>query len=230
MHHVVCEHVVAIEVWPAEAEVNFLDDRYVDPVNTQIRFNAVVYNSPSGVATWEVAAPNGGPGYGSIDARGLYTAPPKGSLPHGTTEMVIATAADDPLRKAIAWVTLVGLGPEPALKARVEVWPQQVSLYCRRDSSDGGHNEFIDVSNKMQMFRAQVHNSSSTDVDWYVQVGGGARVLSGGPEPWFLYQAPWDGADGTVVHITAELQDDPAVMGEARAILINYRWPGIVVV
>ena len=227
VHRVICEHEIAIEVWPAEAEVHFLDDRYVDPVNTQVRFHAVVYNSPSGASTWEVTGPNGGAGQGTIDADGLYTAPSKGSLPHGTTDIVIATAVDDPLRRAFARVTLVGFGPEPALEAEVEVWPQQVSLYYREDGAGDVHNEFIDVSNKMQMFRAQVRNSPSAHVDWYVQVGGGPRTWQAGPDPWFLYEAPDNGADGTVVRITAQLQDDPTVIGEARAILINYRWPAI---
>ena len=101
----------------AARELYFHDERWIDSVNTQLRFEATVFNSDRG-STWEVASPSGGPGAGTISATGLYQAPNKGALASGTTDIVVATARDDPLRKAYAWVTLLGLGPLPAPEPR----------------------------------------------------------------------------------------------------------------
>src|SRR3569833_74990 len=110
---VVCKHQVEIEVWPPRAQASFGDDWTADPATSQVRFEADVYNSSQG-HTWSVRALDGSAGKGSIDASGLYRAPPKGLLASGTTELVVATAREDPLRTAFAWVTLVGVGPKPA--------------------------------------------------------------------------------------------------------------------
>lgn len=225
VHHIVCQHQVEIEVWPAEVEVYFQDERHVDPLNTQVRFDAVVYNAPSGKVDWSVQRVDGGPGAGSIDPTGLYFAPPKGALPHGTTDIVVATAADDPLRKAFARVSLVGEGPEPPAEPKLEIYPRQVYLYYRYNQLAGQYNEYIDESNKMQLFRALIRNSDSTQVNWKVD---GGVAPGAGNEPWYLYKAPDFGSTREVT-IEASLQADPGIQSEARVIQINYRWPDITV-
>jgi len=222
VHNIVCQHQIEIAVWPSEAEVYFRDERYVDPINTQMRFDAVVYNAPTSNAHWVVRNISGGPGVGSIDPTGLYTAPPKGFLPNGLTDIIIATATDDPLRKAFAKVTLIGVGPEPPLEPKIEVFPQQVHLYY----PSGYHNSYIDSSNTMQMFQTIIRNSPSTEVEWYRDTGSGYS-LAGGPDPWYLYKVGGSGTNGTVVKIKAELKNSPGVKDEARVIQINYSWPGI---
>ena len=77
-HHIVCRHQVEIEVWPPRAEVHFRDDWTANVATTQVRFEAQVYNSTQGYV-WDVRDINGGPGQGTIDASGLYRAPPKGA-------------------------------------------------------------------------------------------------------------------------------------------------------
>jgi hypothetical protein len=224
VHHIICRHQVEIEVYPAEAEVYFQDERYVDSVDTLIRFHASVYNAPSSRVTWNVLRPDGGPGAGSIDETGLYFAPPKGSLLNGTTDIIVATAADNPLRKAFAQVTLVGRGPAPAPQPRLEIFPKQTYLYYPYNQYGADeHNDFIDISNKMQLFRASLYHSTLTGVEWFVN---GSPV--GTNEPWYLYKVSGSGSDGVVVKIRAELSGHPDVFDEARIILINYRWPGIV--
>ncbi len=228
VHDVVCQHRIEIEVWPPEAEVYFQDEAHVDPVNTQVRFHAVVYNARSSGVLWEVQGVDGGPGAGAIDPTGLYTAPPKAGLAHGTTDIVVASAADDPLRKAFGRVTLIGYGPEPPPKPGLEIFPKQAYVYYRSNrpaSSD--HNEFIDVSNKGQLFRALIRRSDSTEVEWFVDTGGGYGPPVGQLEPWYLYEVPGSGSDGQEVKIKAQLKDHPGVYDEAKIILINYAWPGI---
>jgi len=221
-HNIICQHQIEIEVWPSEAEIYFRDERNVNPINTQVRFDAVVYNAPSSNVLWAVQSIIGGPGAGSIDPTGLYNAPPKGSLPHGLTDIVIATAADDPLRKAFAKVTLVGFGPEPPPEPRIDIFPKQVYLYY----PSGYHNSYIDASNTMQMFRTIIHKSTSTEVEWFRDTGSGYGLV-GGPEPWYLYRVFGSGTTGTVVKIKARLKNNPGVEDEARVIQINYWWPGI---
>src|ERR1035438_1833931 len=131
-HWMVCQHQVEIEVWPATAEVYFHDERYADPVNTQVRFDAAVYNAPNCEVKWEVRALDGSPGQGQVDSTGLYTAPDKDGLNSGLTQIVVATAVADPKRQAFAYVTLVGRGPEPPPVVTVLILPQRVNLYYRR--------------------------------------------------------------------------------------------------
>lgn len=223
IHHGVCQHQVEIEVWPSEAEVYFQDERDVDPVNTQVRFDTVVYNAPSGNVLWEVKDISGEPGVGSIDPTGLYTAPPKGegvsSLPHGMTDIIIATAVDDPLRKAFARITLVGFGPAPVPKAKLEIFPKQVYLYY----PSGHHNAYIDESNKMQIFRAIIRNSDSTTVAWEVN---GNPAPGASQEPWYLYKTSYANTEKVTVKVS--LVGDLNIQDEANVIQINYIWPGFV--
>lgn len=216
VHHAICRHRVEVEVRPAEAELYFQDERWIDPIDIQIRFEAVVYNADTGVI-WEVLAPGGGPGAGTIDATGLYLAPNKGALASGTTDIVVATARADPLRKAYAFVTLVGLGPLPAPQPAIDIWPKSRTLYY----ATGADNSYIDDSNKMQLFQAFPRNSAGGGVTWRVD-----GAVQGGNDVFFLYAAPNIGA--TAEHtVSAEIQGVPAVADAAKVIVLNYLWPGL---
>jgi hypothetical protein len=213
-HRVVCRHQVEIEVWPPRAEIHFVDDWTADPIDTQTRFEATVYNSNQGYL-WEVHALDGSPGQGTIDISGLYRAPPKGTLSNGFTEIVVATAREDRLRKAYAWVTLVGFGPEPVTAPTVDIWPKRVNLYYRQ----GANNNYMDDSNKMRQFGAILHNGTGS-IEWLVD-----NVLQPGTSPWFLYQTPNAGGTNTVT-IRARLQAQPSIFDEAKVLQLNYSWPG----
>lgn len=212
---VVSKHQVEIEVWPARAEVRFGDDWTADPATTQTRFEAQVYNSSQGY-TWSVRAMDGSAGQGTIDASGLYRAPPKGVLSSGTTELIVATSREDPLRTAFAWLTLVGLGPRPAPTPQVTVLPHRQTLYY----VNGVNNDMIDVSNKRCEFQALAFGTTSA-VEWLVN--GTPQGVTG---PWFLYQAPANGGTATVT-VTARLQSNHAVSADAKISLLNYDWPGV---
>lgn len=213
--HIVCKHQVEIEVWPPRAELNFQDEWTANPIETQIRFEATVYNSREG-HLWEVRDINGNPGHGTIDASGLYRAPPKGGLASGTTDIVVATAREDRLRKAVAWVTLVGVGPQPVPVPQVAIWPKRLDLYFIQ----GADNAYIDDCNKERQFSATVYDSMSA-VQWLVN-----GTLQAGTGPWFFYQAPNTGAS-QVVTVQARLQNQTSIFDEAKILLRNYNWPGL---
>ncbi|MCP4711487.1 MAG: hypothetical protein GY869_22950 [Planctomycetes bacterium] len=211
LHEVVCQHQAEIEVWPSEAEVYFRDERHVDPLNTQVRFDAILYNTPGSGVHWAITDIDGLPGVGHIDQTGLYTAPNKGSLSHGQTVIVVASSADEPTRKAYARVTLAGVGPEPPPEPKLEIFPKQVYLYYE----NGDYNEYIDESNKMQLFRAIVRNSSSSAVKW--KVGNNVVQQDG---LWYLYEVSGGGAMKRIT-ITAELTS--GIKDVAKVIQINYK-------
>ena len=214
-HQIVYRHQVEIEVWPARAEVHFADDWTANPATAQVRFEAQVYNSSQG-HSWAVLNIAGGPGQGTIDASGLYRAPPKSGLASGTSELVVATSREDPLRKATAWVTLVGLGPKPAKAAEVAIFPRRANLYYR----SGANNNMIDEGNKVRQFEATVFNTGA-QVEWLVN-----NAPQGVVGPWFLYQTPAAGAP-TLITVRARLQGDPGVFAEAKVLQLNYDWPGV---
>ncbi len=221
VHRVECVHQPEIEIWPAWAEAYFADERYSDPASSQVRFDAIVYNTPSRAVLWGVQAIDGGNGVGTIDKTGLYTAPKKGWLASGTTEIIVATAADDVLRKAFARVTLVGRGPETASEPRIEIVPKHVCLYFQNDPG----NDYIDWSNRCQLFKVEFHGTPKARLLW---------TISGNPipietlDPWLLYDAPvWPGAGvyRTNLPITASLKDDPQVFDTATVLVVKYVWP-----
>lgn len=218
-HRLICQHQIEVEVWPASAEVHFRDERHCDPVNTQVRFDAAVYNATNAEVTWEVRALDGSPGKGSIDAAGLYLAPPASGLTSGFTEMIVVRPTADPARQAVAYVTVVGRGPEAPPPPTLMLLPWRATVYYRQ----GAQNEWIDESNKKQVFRAVVRNSAST-VDWLVN---GGVVLNADPTHLYCYEAPVSGS-GEVKTLTARLQATPAVQGHAKVVVANYQWPGIV--
>jgi hypothetical protein len=219
----VCQHQIEVEVSPASAEVYFRDERYVDPVNTQVRFEAVVYNAPSARVRWEVTDLAGDPAAGSIDEAGLYVAPPKGSLSHGTTDLVIATAVDDPFRRAVARVTLIGNGPEIYPEPRIEIVPKVVHVYYDDNLTVHDHNEFMEKSSKVQHFWARIKHSPSQRVVWTFD---GATPADATDDPWYTYKAPPQGND-TAVKARVTLVANPSVTDWGTLFLVNYRWPGI---
>lgn len=215
-HDVVCRHQIEVEVWPAAAEVYFLDEGFENIINSQVRFDAAVLNAPSARLSWAVIDIDGGPGAGIIDQAGLYTAPQKGSHKHGTTDIVVVTSDDDPLRKAYAKVTLVGRGPAKVPEPSIEIFPRQVTLYY----PEGANNDFIDESNTMQLFRAHIRHSPLGQVTWKI---GSTTVSS--PDPWYLYKV--SSGSPELVTITAYL-DGTSASNEARVVVLNYEWPGYV--
>jgi hypothetical protein len=225
VHQAVWRHRVEVTISPPRAELYFRDERWIDPINAQLRFEATVFNSDRGV-TWDVVSPSAGPGAGTIDATGLYQAPDKGSLASGTTDIVVATARADPLRKAYAWVTLVGLGPLPAPAPELEIWPKLVTLFYWT----GDDNQYIDASNKLQVFRAFPRNAVKPAVTWSVSGGLGTVIPDASDTSWCTYLAPNAGASpnagsAPVATITAKLTADPSVSDDARVVLRNYAWP-----
>jgi hypothetical protein len=218
VHHTICRHQIEVAVQPPRAELYWHDERWVDPINTQLRFEAVVFNADRGVI-WQVLAPDGGPGHGTIDATGLYQAPDKGPLASGTTDVVVATVRADPLRKAFAWVTLVGLGPSPAPAPRIEIWPKFVTLFYET----GNDNAYIDVTNKLWTFRAFPRHATNSSVQWSATLG----IVVPGPDTTFgTYIPPGTGTTSGVT-VTARLQANPSVSDDARVELRNYIWPGL---
>src|SRR5262245_57683690 len=157
VHHVVARHRIEVEVWPARVELAFRDEKWINPVDAECRFEATVYNSSQGV-TWEVLSTSGGLGAGTIDQQGLYRAPLKDALPSGYTDIVVASATEDPLRKAFAWVTVLGDGPEPVPAPVIEIWPKRSHIYYQQNH----HNAYIDDSNKRQLFSAALFHTTAT--------------------------------------------------------------------
>lgn len=213
-HTAVSRHRVEVEVRPPSAEVHFSDDWTANPADTQTRFEAVVYNSDQGFL-WEVRSPDGSPGQGTIDASGVYHAPAKGAIQSGTTDIVVVTAREDRLRKAFAFVTLVGTGPEPVTPPSLDISPKRLDLYYRT----GFNNNYIDESNKMRVFNAILRDSADT-IQWFVN---GVFQSAGSS---FLYQAPNAGGT-TTVSVRAQMQTDPTVFDETEVLLLNYVWPGV---
>lgn len=219
--HIICQHRVEVEVSPACAEVCFQDERFAHPFNTMVQFQAFVYNAPSNRVTWQVLDVSGGPGAGTIDAAGLYIAPLKGGLHYGLTDLVVATSVDDQFRRAFGRVAIVGLGPERAPVARVEVFPHRAYLYYPQ----GADNSHIDTSNTMQLFRALVRHADPALVQWSVNPPPPPSIPAG---PEFVYQVTGSnpGAPQTVT-INAWIPGSPTAAGWATVSLLNYDWPGI---
>lgn len=217
VHHIVARHRIEVEIAPARTELAFRDEKWVNPVNTERRFEATVFNSSRG-AIWEVLDTSGGPGAGTIDQQGLYRSPLKGVLPSGYTDVVVATATEDPLRRAFAWVTVLGDGPLPLPAPAIEIWPRRAHLYYQQ----GNHNAYIDDSNKRQLFSAALAHTAATSIDWLVD----GVLKASGPEPTFLYVAPNSGGI-QMVDVRARMTAQPAVHDDAKVIQLNYVWPGL---
>jgi hypothetical protein len=218
VHHVTRRHRAELEVWPARAVVAFRDERSANPVDTRVRFEATVFNACNTAVRWDVLDPKGGPGAGSIDETGLYSAPAFASSLDGHTDVVVATLVEDPLRTAYAWVTLVGQGPWPVQAPRIEVRPKTAVLYY----PNGHDNAFIDASNTMQFFRAKIRDSSTTAVEWRVD----GVVQPGETGELFLYRVLGAGATKKV-RIEVRIAGVAGAADRAEVMQINYDWPGL---
>ena len=216
VHHVTRRHRPEVEVSPPRVELTFGDERAANPASSRARFEATVLNACSTEVRWEVLDPGGGPGAGSIDSTGLYTAPDFSAGLDGHTDVVVATLVEDPLRKAFAWVTLVGRGPWPVPVPTIQVTPKLANLYY----PSGHDNAYIDPSNTWQLFRARIRDSDETQVDWRVD-----GALQSGHADTFLYRVT--GSGGTkAVTIEARIHGETAA-DTARVRQINYDWPGL---
>lgn len=218
VHNMVCQHQIEIEVWPTKTEVYFRDEPHVDPISTQVRFDALVYNAPTANVTWKVKSAGGGPGAGTVDPSGLYIAPPKGSLVHGYTDIIVATAVDDPMRKAYGRVALIGFGPELPPQPCIEIFPKQLSLYY----PENFHNNYIDFSNTLQIFRTLINHSPSGEVEWFVD----SIPVAAWNKPWYQYRVTGHGSNKMVI-IRACLKNYTSIKDEAVVNQINYTWPGL---
>jgi|WetSurMetagenome_2_1015567.scaffolds.fasta_scaffold293533_1 hypothetical protein len=222
-HRIVCRHQIEIEVFPGSAEAYFADEQYADPIQCQVRFDAIVLNAPSGKTLWSVKSPAGGPGKGSIDETGLYVAPPKGGIPSGWTDVIVASSADDASRTASAFVTLVGKGPAPAPVKRITISPQRCTLYLPAASTNPPSNpgfdpnRYIDASNTRRIFTAILRNCNEK-VRW--KATGVASVDLDAGQPY-----PYTASTAGVVRVRAELVSDAAVFDEALVSVVKYDWP-----
>jgi hypothetical protein len=218
VHHVERRHRSEIEVWPPRAELTFSDERSANPADTRLRFEVTVINAWSTEVRWAVLDPAGGPGAGSIDDTGLYSAPAYAGGLDGHTDVVTATLAEDPLRTAYAWVTLTGQGPWPVPSPAIEVRPKTVYLYYPQ----GHDNAYIDASNTMQFFRAQLRDSPVHQVEWRVD----GVLQAGETTNVFLYRVVGAGALKKVT-IEARIPGEPTAVDRAQVMQINYDWPGL---
>ena len=228
-HHFVCQHRIEVAIWPPSAEVYYSAEPTVDPVNTQVRFDAVVLNAPTDRVTWSVHDLSGGPGPGSIDPFGLYTAPPKDDAPFVRSAIIVATAVDDPMRMAKAFVTLVDAIPLIPPKPSIDIFPKHAILYYNNHSDE--IYSCIDDSNKRQVFEAVAHHAEALDLNW----------TCNDPDPSNFIPIPPDGPNTMrrlyisrtitspqgVNHYTirAEAVIDPTIFSQADIVVVDYAWP-----
>ena len=218
VRHVTRRQRAEIEIRPPRAQVTFSNERSANPADTMIRFEATVLNARSTAVRWDVLAPDGGPGAGSIDSSGLYSSPAWESSLNGATDLVVVTLVEDPLRTAYAWVTLAGEGPWPVAEPRLDLRPKTAYLYYPQ----GHDNDYIDSSNTMQFFRAELRHSPSQALQWLVD----GVVQAGETGDTFLYQVTGSGGPAEVT-IEALVPGEPTAADTAKVMLTNYDWPGI---
>ena len=218
VHHVTRRHRPEVEVSPPRAVVTFFDERSANPADTRIRFEATVLNAYSTAVKWDVLDPSGGPGAGSIDETGLYSAPSYAAGLDGHTDVVTATLVEDPLRTAYAWVTLVGVGPWSVPPVTVDLRPKTSYIYY----PSGHDNAYIDPSNTMQFFRATIRDGAPQPLQWLVD----GAVQAGETQEVFLYRLFGAGATKEVT-IEVRVPGAPGASDTAKVMQINYDWPGL---
>ena len=152
-HHIVCRHQVEIEVWPPRAEIIFRDDGPQLATNRRSASRRQVYNSTQGYV-WDVRDINGGPGQGTIDASGLYRAPPKGAL----AERDHRNRYGDLPRGSAAQGLRVGDPGRPRPQAGKGGSGGHLPADASTSTTAGANNDMIDGSNK----RANSRRSPST--------------------------------------------------------------------
>lgn len=222
-----CIHQVEVEIWPSNAEVYFRNERYVDPVSTQVRFSAAVYNAAKDQVYWAVLNLDGGPGRGQIDASGLYTAPVHAPGVHGTTDVIVASAADDPTRRAYAHVTLVGAGPVAVAAPTIELFPRQAQLYYPAKNETDDPNRFIDVSNTRQLFRARVRDVNEGALTWQINgvPGTFTTTLLDADRVCELVVSAAGAVPEQRIDISVRISAAPQVIARASARVSHYSWP-----
>ena len=218
IHHVARRHRPEIEVSPRSTVLTFADERSANPADTRVRFEATTFNTCSTAVRWDVLDPAGGPGAGSIDNTGLYSAPEYAAGLDGHTDVIAATLVEEPLRTAYAWVTLVGLGPWSVPPVAVDLRPKTSCIYY----PTGHDNAYIDASNTMQFFRATIRNSDPQPLEWLVD----GVVQAGQTETVFLYRLFGAGATKEVT-VEVRVPAAPGASETAKVMQINYDWPGL---
>jgi hypothetical protein len=224
-HRLECRHRIEVEVYPNTGQVYFADERSVDSACTQFRFQATVFNSKTAEVHWSVESINGGPGAGTIDARGLYLAPKKNGHSFPFTEIIVARSAEDPDRKAMATITVAGKGPLDPPPAVIRLSPRRCTIYREGVAPQNRcNNEYIDKGNYCRTFCARLFNRASA-IRW--RVDNVIQVLpSYGDTTIFTYYANSSTTVGTH-RVRAELIDDTNVYDEAEVVVTDYGWGGL---
>jgi hypothetical protein len=179
---------ISISLSPSQASVR---------VGAQLAFQAAVQGSTDTAVMWQVnGVPAGNATFGTIDAAGLYTAPPVPPTPPNIT--VTATAHSDPAKSASASVD-VTIG--------VVVLPASVSLNLSAAQCPA-----------TQQFAATVSGTSNSAVDWNVN-----GIAAGDPDATFgtisvdgLYTAPVSIPSPPSFRVSAVSQADPSQSGRAN--------------
>src|SRR3989454_12738147 len=148
---------VTVTATPLAVSITIAPDQLQLAYGATARFVATVKNAADTSVTWSVAEGSAG---GSVDAQGLYTAPPTCG-----TYQVVATANADPTKTATATVVVNAPPPE----VRVLISPDRAE-----SSTDGSLS-----------FSATVTGSTDTAVAWSVAESNGGTVDANGN-----YKAP----------------------------------------
>ncbi len=172
---------------PAPVLVNLSPGNAALSANQTQLFTATVLGSENTMVTWSVD-----PASGTIDASGLYTAPP--AIATTQTVWVKATSVADPTKFATSPVTLVA---DPVIVI-VNVSPGNAAL----------------SANQTQHFTATVLGSENTAVTWSVQPASGTIDASG------LYTAPAAIATTQTVWIRATSVADPTKFATSPVTLV----------
>jgi hypothetical protein len=182
------EPAVSVSLSPIQATVK---------VGAQFAFSATVQGSSDTAVTWQVNGVSAGnAAFGTIDANGLYTAPPVPPTPPNVTVTVIAHA--DPTKSASSSVD-VTIG--------VFVLPASVSL-----------NVSSAQCQVTQQFAATVTGTSNSAVDWNANgiPAGDSNATFGTITNDGLYTAPDTIPNPPTFSVTAVSQEDSSQSGKAK--------------
>jgi hypothetical protein len=182
---------------PPQISVSLSPSQATVKVSAQLAFHAFVQGSTDTAVMWQVNGVSGGnAAFGTIDAAGVYTAPPVPPTPPNIA--VTATAHADPTKSASASVDVtISVGVLPA-------------------------SVFLNVSAAQcpvtQQFVATVSGTNDTAVDWSVN-----GTPAGNPSATFgtitsdgLYTAPGSIPSPPVFNVSAVSQADPSQSGKAN--------------
>ncbi len=174
---------VTVVIFPLTASIN---------VKIKTQFVGVSSGGDTGAVNWLVNGTKGGDATdGTIDATGLYTAPP--TVPTGGTVTITAQAADDTTVEANATLTILAA-------AQVTVSPPMVSQLAAGATA---------------AFTSTVIPAPSPLVTWEVNSIPGGSASFGFITPDGIYTAPASPAPGGMVTVTAVSQADSLQSGSA---------------